>query len=312
MSALNVAEERSVALPERAALQQHATRPFLWLVRRELWENPSIVVAPVAVAAVIVFGFFVAAIRFSGKVFISVNQDPVGAIAVAMIPLFFVAFALGITMLFTGVFYSLDALHSERRDRSILFWKSLPVSDRETVLSKLTVPMAVLPIVTFAVALSAQILIFLIENGAMLAHGGSLRALWTQLPIPAALTAFLYGLITTTLWYAPIYAWLMLVSAWARRAALIWAVVPFFILAIFEKIAFRTHYVVDLVKYRISGGFLAAFAQDPGLHQNRATVPLSDLTPAHFFASPGLWTGLVFAALVVVLLIRMRRYREPI
>jgi ABC-2 type transport system permease protein len=206
----------------------------------------------------------------------------------------------------------LDALHSERRDRSILFWKSLPVSDQETVLSKLTVPMAVLPVVTFAVALAAQLLIFLIENGTMLVHGGSLRALWTQLPIPAALTAFLYGLITTTLWYAPIYAWLMLISAWARRAALLWAIVPFFVLAIFEKIAFHTNYVVDLMKYRISGGFLAAFAQDPSLHRNSATIPLSDLTPGHFFASPGLWTGLLFAALVVILLIRMRRSSEPI
>ena len=55
------------------------------------------------------------------------------------------------TVFIVGIFYCLDALHGERRDRSILFWKSLPVSDLTTVLSKVFVPLVILPVLTFAI-----------------------------------------------------------------------------------------------------------------------------------------------------------------
>ena len=57
------------------------------------------------------------------------------------------------TAFIVGIFYSLDALHGERRDRSILFWKSMPVSDLTTVLSKASIPLVVLPLLSFAISL---------------------------------------------------------------------------------------------------------------------------------------------------------------
>ena len=64
-----------------------------------------------------------------------------------------------LTAFLVGVFYCLDALHGERRDRSILFWKSLPVSDLTTVLAKASVPCRVLPPRAFALALATQLML---------------------------------------------------------------------------------------------------------------------------------------------------------
>lgn len=313
MSAVNVAEEMNIALPERAeTATAHRTRPFLWSLRREVWENPSLVVAPVAVACFIIVPFLIAAVRYTGHLLVSADNQPLGPVALAALPLGIVAIALGITMVLVAIFYSIDALLSERQDRSLLFWKSLPVSDTITVLSKVAVPILLLPVVTFAVTLAAQLIVFLIENVDLLTHHISPGVLWTGLPWAALVGVTIYAIITATLWYAPIYAWLLLVSALARRAALVWAVLPVFVLIVFEKIAFHTRYVTAFVKYRVSGIFSTAFSRDPSLQQNRTYIPLSDLTPGHFFSSPGLWEGLLFTALAIILIIRIRRSSDPI
>ena len=69
-----------------------------------------------------------------------------------------------ITAFIIGVFYCLDALHSERRDRSILFWKSLPVSDLTTVLSKASVPLAILPLIVLPIVVVMQFIMMLISS----------------------------------------------------------------------------------------------------------------------------------------------------
>ena len=75
-----------------------------------------------------------------------------------------------------GVFYCLDALHGERRDRSILFWKSLPVSDLTTVLSKASIPLVILPLITFAIVIATQLIMLLLSSAAMLISGLSATA----------------------------------------------------------------------------------------------------------------------------------------
>ena len=98
-----------------------------WSVRRELWENRSIYIAPLAVAAVMLFGFLIATIGRAVA-----TADPARRAAVLAEPTSFAAGLIMAAAFLVGVFYSLEALHSERRDRSILFWKSLPVSDLTT------------------------------------------------------------------------------------------------------------------------------------------------------------------------------------
>jgi ABC-2 type transport system permease protein len=144
------------------------------------------------------------------------------------------------TALIVGVFYSLDALYGERRDRSILFWKSLPVSDLTAVLSKLTIPLVILPLVSFAISLATQFIMLLLSSVILilLSSGVNIAALWTEVSFFHVSLGLLYHLLTVHgLWCAPLYGWLLMVSAWAPRAPFIWAFLPPFVIcrAILEQ-----------------------------------------------------------------------------
>ena len=124
------------------------------------------------------------------------------------------------------VSYCLDALYSERRDRSILFWKSLPVSDVTTVVSKALVPLVVTPVLTVAIVVTLQVLILLPASVVLAVNGLDAAMLWTETPILHLWAVLLYSVAALTLWYAPLYGWLLLCSAWAKRAPFMWAVLP--------------------------------------------------------------------------------------
>ena len=128
-----------------------ATRPFYWSVWRELWENRSIYIAPLIVAVVVLFGFIDQHDWSAGAQARGVAARPGKAAGRDREPYDVAAMMMIFTAFIVGVFYCLDALHGERRDRSILFWKSLPVSDLTTVLSKVIIPLVILPLVTFAI-----------------------------------------------------------------------------------------------------------------------------------------------------------------
>src|SRR6202140_5345961 len=124
------------------------TRPMYWSVRRELWENRSIYIAPLVVAAVVLLGFLISTIHLQDKMRAALALDPMKQHELIERPYNFAALLLMGTTFVVAVFYCLDALHGERRDRSILFWKSLPVSDVTTVLAKASIPLVILPLFT--------------------------------------------------------------------------------------------------------------------------------------------------------------------
>jgi ABC-2 type transport system permease protein len=208
-----------------------------------------------------------------------------------------------------SIFYSLDTLYGERRDRSILFWKSLPVSDLTTVLAKATVPLVILPMLAFAITAVTTFVMLILSSLVVGASGQSVASLWAQIQSPTVLLMLLYHLVTIhMLWYAPIYAWMLLVSAWARRAPFLWLALPVLTLGVFEKIAFHTSYFTDFLKDRIAGG---GKATDP-MEMDFPFAPGMHLHLGHFLAMPGLWLGLIFAALFLIAAARLRRYREPV
>jgi ABC-2 type transport system permease protein len=306
------------AVPEYAGNSQavasaSATRPFYWSVRRELWENRSIYIAPLAVAAVYFIGFLISLRKLPDNIRAVASIDP--ALQPGQIAQLYshAAMLLLLTTFIVTIFYSLDALHGERRDRSILFWKSLPVSDLTTVLSKASIPLVVLPLIVFATTVVLQWLMLLLSSAVLLVTAGA-GTQWTQLPLLQMEMVLLYTLATATLWYAPIYCWLLLVSGWARRAAFLWAVLPPLLLGIFERIAFHTSYIHALTRDRFIGFAFHAFAlQMPdGSMIDPHLIPTSQLTPGRFLSSPGLWIGLAVAALFLAAAVRLRRYREPI
>jgi ABC-2 type transport system permease protein len=299
----------SNALPESAISPApaiaRATRPFYWSVRRELWEYRAIYLAPLAIAGVIVLGFVFVLAGLPHTV-----RDAMGMGAEhqrdAMAHPFDIAAGLIMAASFiVSFYYALDTLYGERRDRTILFWKSLPVSDLTTVLAKASVLLLVLPAVSFVITVVTETIILLLSSAVLAAHGLSVSTFWAELRPYQTLLMLGYHLVTVhILWYAPIYAWLMLISAWARRAPLLWAALPPFAISVFERIAFHTHYFTDFLGRRFSGGTEAV--------SSGMLDPEMKITPGHFMATPGLWLGLLFAAAFLFVAARLRRYRGPI
>jgi ABC-2 type transport system permease protein len=314
-------------IPESAPTPQTVStpRPLYWSVRRELWGNRSIYLAPLIVAGVLLFGFLLSAVHVVERMRAALALDPAEQGAAIAMPYDVVAILLIFTTVIVGVFYCLEALHGERSDRSILFWKSLPVSDFTTVLAKASIPMVILPLVAFVVIVVTQLIILLLNTVVLAASDVGAAALWAQLPMVRMSLVLLYGLVTIALWYAPIYGWLLLVSAWAQRTTFLWALLPPLAVAIVERIAFGTTYFGSMLKYRLSGSFEQAFTVRPQAailvpgdgtvdapHHHQMHVPDAIPDPMNFLSTPGLWIGLAFAIAFLAAVIWLRRYREAL
>src|ERR1700682_3177421 len=156
------------------------TRRMYWSVRRELWESRSIYIAPLAAAAVFLFGFLISTIHLPDKMRAALALNPVQQHELIGQPYSFAAILIMGTAFIVGVFYCLDALHGERRDRSILFWKSLPVSDLTTVLSKASIPLVVSALITLASIVVLQWIMLLLSSAVLLGSGVSVATLWTD------------------------------------------------------------------------------------------------------------------------------------
>jgi ABC-2 type transport system permease protein len=282
------------------------TRPLYWSIRRELWENRSIYIGPLVAAVLFLFGFVINLLSMRHSIGASPLDPAQPHDLLATRYELSGALIMG-TALIVGVFYSLDALYGERRDRSILFWKSLPVSDLTTVLSKLTIPLVILPLLSFAITLATQFIMLLLSSVILLGSGVNIAALWTEVSFFRVSVVLLYHLFTVHgLWYAPLYGWLLLVSAWAPRAPFIWAFLPPFVISGVEKVAFNTTHFLALLQERLTG---------PGDAMTPHSAPddfMSTLIPDHFFSQPGLWIGLAVAAVFVAAAVRLRRYQGPI
>lgn len=285
-------------------------RPFYWSVRREVWENRFIYIAPLIVACVALFGFLVSTMGLPERRRAVLLGDPAKARSAIEAPYDIAAMMLILTAFVVGFFYCLDALYGERRERSILFWKSLPVSDRTTVLSKTSIPLIVLPLVTFATVIATQLVMLVWTSLLLITHGMSPASTWTYVPLAQNSVILLYGLIAIALWHAPIFGWALLISGWVRRAAFLWAVLPILAISIFEKITFNTSHFAGMIKDRVLGFAPNAFAFEP--HGGVGITSLVQLTPGRYLSAPALWLGLLFAALCITAAIRLRRYRAPL
>ena len=283
------------------------TRPLYWSVRRELWENRSIYIAPLAVAAVALFAFCMSAI--AGIWENALKLDPAQASEAVAQPYDIAAGLMMLTCIIVSVFYCLDALHSERRDRSILFWKSLPVSDLTTVLAKVSIPLVVLPLLTFAIIVAMQGIMLLLSSLIIVGRGQSVAALWTKLSFFRMSLLTLYHILTAhALWPLPIYCWLLLVSGWARRATFLWAALPLVAIGGVELIVFRTGHFAALVGSRLIGAAPAFDSPDNMFPSG----PMTHITAVTFLSSVGLWIGLVVSAMFLAAAVRLRRYQAPI
>ena len=294
-----------------------ATQPFYWSVRRELMENRWLYLAPLGVAGIALLAFLVGSLHgraVTVAVLDHMHSSSAGAPirrweGIAM-PYDMAAGVLMGLLILMCVFYSADALHGERRDRSILFWKSLPVSDVTTVLAKASVPLVVLPLLTFAITVALEVSMLLVSSLVLLGSSISMAALWSQLSPFQMWGMLLYHLVTAhALWPFPVYCWLILVSGWARRAVLLWAALPLIAIGIIEGIVFQSSHFAVLVGSRLIGAS-APGAITPG--NAFPTGPMTHLTLGAYVSAPGLWIGFIVAAIFLAAAVRLRRYQGSI
>jgi ABC-2 type transport system permease protein len=177
------------------------------------------------------------------------------------------------------------------------------------VLSKASIPFVVLPLLTFAITVATQWIMLLLSTVVLWANGLTAATLWMQLSFFQMSLYLLYHLVTVhALWQAPIYGWLLLVSAWARRAAFLWAVLPLLAIGAVERIAFNTSHVARMLENRFSGGGAEALTMPDTFPMN----PMTHLTPGIYLSSSGLWIGVIFTAACLAAAVRLRRHRGPI
>jgi ABC-2 type transport system permease protein len=302
--------------------------PFAWLIRRELWENRYIWLVPL-VLALALFGLAMAGWLFFGRDALHIDRDtleamhgvmtaeqaaPYLSVGLAMVaaPFLFIAWAI-------QFFYACDAMYGERRDRSILFYKSLPVSDTATVLAKTVVAAVAVPVAALLAAVLTQLLLAVLTSLELYRIPVLLAALWSPRVWGAVLLLMAYLALVLSLWWLPLAGLWLLISARANRAPWMWATLFATVVPLAEWVALRTHYVGSLLLRRISfftasidgDGFGAVLNR--GMHgAPDAHPPLltSVIAPVQFFSSPGLWGGLVAAAALIAVTIWLRQRAE--
>lgn len=283
------------------------------LIRRELWEHRALWVVPLLIAALIV----VAAMFPHASMQIDAEDVASPQKYMDLFALFHSAMTVPQLLLLSVLlpYYLLDCLYAERKDRSILFWKALPVSDAQTVLSKLLVALAVIPLGVFVLTLFTDAA----ASGilAVRFHGSPLVRAFLRWDTQAWLHTqglILGALIVVILWYAPLAAYLMLVSAWAKRSAFLWAVMPPLVAMLIEKIAFGTAYIARFLGYRLRISDLLGLNHGAGQAAvaagEHASGMLDRMRPWEALANVDLWLGLAAAAALVWLTIRVRRHQS--
>ena len=286
---------------------------YSWLFRREFWENRAIWLIPSVFGGLVILG------ALFGHVGIPVlgtyaSTRQFGSVFLVIIGLLFYA-----VMSVYATWYLLDCLHTDRKDRSILFWKSLPISDAATVLSKLTVGLVLIPIVYFAAAdVTALITAFILSVRARHAIGSALWQpdLWLQIQV-----LWIYAIIASAIWYLPVAGWLLAVSAWAKRAVILWSILPPLVLYMIERVFFGSNFIGYAITRRLMGLPMVAFNGSSQHWSNEAGAVDSAGVPTSvwrlmnvggFFSSAETWIGVAVGVALIVFAIQMRARRTEI
>jgi len=311
------AAQATGASPASTMVQHSMAKTMAALIRREFWEHRSLWITPLIVAGLLVLTALPIHI---GNVFGDYAEEwarPDKRLALFMLMIWGQTLPQYLVMTIVVSFYLMDCLYLERKDRSILFWKSLPVSDAMTVSSKLLVGLVVVPLGVFLTAMVAGVL-FQVIWAIRVAYGSlpDVVVAWDTIAWLKVQGLMLYGLIMCMLWYAPLAAALLLVSAWVRKNVFLWTTLPPVIAIIIERVAFGTRYLVHLLEYR-TWGIWDALGVNPtppegaGHGQVVSLAQLFDnISMGKAFLNIDLWLGLAVAAAFVFAAIRIRRYRD--
>lgn len=289
---------------------------FYWLIKREFWENQrGLVWAPVllgvlAVLTTVVERFFNAYPPQPDSAWSILSiWGVVGGVAIyaLLLPLM-----LYVVPAFTAFFYCIDALQADRRDRSILFWKSLPSSDAATVLSKVAIALVINPLICWTIywLLSAVLPPNLTGSELQIYKAVGMVTPWQM----ASLLPLYW------LWSLPTVGWLLMVSAGARSRPFLWAVgIPVLVAGLIEWINTILHFAPstswvwsDLIaRLWFSGVFRGWTA--PGLGGSAELMTFQEPVMVDqiggALAMPTVWIGALAGIAMIATAIRLRRWR---
>lgn len=204
----------------------------------------------------------------------------------------------------SALFVLLGSLYDERKDRSVLFWKSLPVTDLETVLSKLVTALWVAPIVVVVCILLAQLFLLVVLSGFVWSHGlGDAWQLWWHSGLLSGALQLLLGFLIQGLWVLPVAAYLLLVSVSVPKLTLLWAVLLPIIPAILELVVFKTRVLSIGISKHIEPAALPNFTDDDDRIMPVVTTVGDQLA---LLINPDLWIGVLIGAALLYAAARVR------
>ncbi len=196
-----------------------------------------------------------------------------------------------------ALFVLLGSLYDERKDRSVLFWKSLPVTDLETVLSKLVIATVAAPIVMIACVLVAQLFLLTVGSVFLSTHElGGVGALWRHAGLVGGTFQSLLGFLIQALWVLPISGYMLVVSVAAPRMTLLWAVAAPIVPVMIEYVLFRTNYLSTGIAKHMEPAALPNFLGDDERIMPVTTTVGEQLS---LLVSLDLWLGVVIGAAFV-------------
>ena len=297
------------------------------LIRRELWEHRSLYVAPAVVAALLVLASLTGQVSMDG-----LQHVEMGIVGISNIPeharaavLSGIMIGLSTTFVLAmwtlTIFYALDALYAERKDRSILFWRSIPVTDFETVLSKLLTAVLVIPLITFGMIVVTHLAVLLITSIWVGAQGGSgMHIIWTSAPLFDNWAATLVFLLALPLWLSPYIGWFLFVSAFTKRSPFLMAILPLAVLPLLEKMIFDSAVFAEafFVRSLKMPLFLDLQTMERLFEDAESITELGNaklsllglMDIGGFLTNSGLWVGIVVCGLFTAAAIYVRRYRD--
>jgi ABC-2 type transport system permease protein len=319
----NDAEAVSAVLPVGRTISR--ARVFMWSVRREIWEYRWLTASPLIGVAILLLGFLLATVQgaihgFHLSITAEERREMIAASGIILHALLDLGIAIVlICAAFAGIVYCLGTLHNERRDRTILFWKSLPVSNVMTVMAKAFIPLALLPIVIIAAEILIQIALGI---GLLCARS------WFDVPVAQGFVTLLTkGMLVDhalifSLSMAPIFGWFLAVSSASRRSPALWGFGIPFAAVVIERIATGQSIIgtwIERCFTRCFDGLAINAHIDLTMADNSAsfqtqTASLADgwhAAAMQAWASQALWGGLIGTAVCIAFAIWMRRRQEP-
>jgi ABC-2 type transport system permease protein len=229
-------------------------------------------------------------------------------------------------LLIVMFFYLLDSLYTERKDRTILFWKSLPVSNKQTVLSKLSIAVFIIPVIIFLTSTLANFTTLSLQSLYFYYNGYSAALLWQQIDFTGLFLFCIYLLIQQTIWYFPVMGWLLFCSVWCRKPPIIVAVLIPVILVFIDSSFMLGTGISELLLERLPLGIMSiqlgnesnlmsynyslAEQQLPGFNMVAGISLPSINEVVSFLMNTKVWVGIVVGLFFTGMAISLRRWRD--